>query len=152
MSWRLYGYLVAFAVVTAVSVPFTWPSNRDSFPLSNYPMFSRPRPKPTVTIQYAVGVEPGGARHHLAPEMVANDEVLQARAVLARAVRSGRAAADELCRRIAGRVAGEGGDLDAVSEVRIVTGSHDSVAYLTGRDRIGTERVHATCPVTEQVQ
>lgn len=146
MGWRIHGYAVVLCIVFAVSLPFTWPAKRDSFPLSNYPMFSRPRPNAMVTIQYAVGVTADGARRHLAPEFIANDEVLQARAVLSRAVRGGSRAATELCHRIAGRVAADEA-LGAVIEVRIVTGTHDSVAYLTGRDRVGRERLHVRCPV-----
>lgn len=146
MSTRFHAYLVSAAVLAAVCYPFTWPLYRDSFPLSPYPMFSRKLPEPTVTLQYAVGLEPGGARHHLAPSLVANQEVLQARAVLARTVRAGQQATDALCRTIAGRVARER-DLARVAEVRIVSGTHDAVAYLTGRDTRGKEEVYGRCPV-----
>lgn len=147
MASRLYAYLVSAAVLAAVAYPITWPLSRDSFPLSNYPMFSRPLPEPTVTIQYALGLEPDGKRHHLSPELVANGEVLQARAVLARAVRQGREATQELCRLAASRVARAGGEWAAVTQVEIVTGTHDAVAYLTGENTRGKERVHGRCPV-----
>jgi hypothetical protein len=147
MGSRLYAYLVSAAVLAAVAYPITWPLSRDSFPLSNFPMFSRPLPEPTVTIQYALGLEPGGKRHHLPPKLVANGEVLQARAVLARAVRQGPEATQELCRLAAGRVARAGEPWAAVTEVQIVTGTHDAVAYLTGEDTRGSERLHGRCPV-----
>lgn len=135
-------------MLTAVAYPFTWPRHRDSFPISSYPMFSARLATPMVKLQYAVGTAPSGTRHHLAPELVANDEVLQARAVLARAVARGGKATRVLCERIAGRVAAAGGELARVTEVRIVTGTHDAVDYLSGRDRVGLERVHGRCPVT----
>jgi hypothetical protein len=146
MATRLYAYLVSAVVLAAVCYPFAWPLHRDSFPLSPYPMFSRKLPEPTVTLQYAVGVAPDGTRHHLKPSLVANQEVLQARAVLGRAVSMGQEATRALCRTIAGRVARER-DLAGVTEVRIVTGTHDAVAYLAGRDTRGQERVHGRCPV-----
>jgi hypothetical protein len=147
MASRVYAYLISAAVLAAMAYPFTWPLSRDSFPLSNYPMFSRPLPEPTVTIQYALGLEPDGTRHHLPPRLVANEEVLQARAVLARAVSQGRETTQALCRVMAGRVAEAGGDWAAVTEVRIVTGTHDAVAYLTGANTRGQERLHGRCRV-----
>lgn len=147
MASRAYAYLISAVVLAAVSYPFTWPLHRDSFPLSNYPMFSRPLPEPTVSLQYALGVEPDGTRHHLPPRLVANEEVLQARAVLARAVAHGAEATRSLCRALAARVAGAGAGWARVAEVRIVTGTHDAVAYLTGRNTRGSERVHGRCPV-----
>jgi hypothetical protein len=147
MASRVYAYLVSAAVLAAMAYPVTWPLTRDSFPLSNFPMFSRRLPEPTVTIQYALGLEAGGARHHVPPQLVANREVLQARAVLARAVHQGPEATGALCRVVAGRVAEAGPPWDAVTEVQIVTGTHDAVAYLTGKDTRGRERVHGRCRV-----
>jgi hypothetical protein len=147
--WRLYGYAVIVVILGATVYPVSWPLGRDSFPLSSYPMFSRRLPTAGMTVQYAIGVDAGGGRHHLAPELIANDEVLQARAVLAHAVGRGRAGVDALCTHIAGRVA-RTKRLRHVIEVRIVTGNHDAVAYLTGRDRVGKERLHGRCPIQRQ--
>lgn len=147
MASRAYAYLVSVSVLAAMAYPFTWPLSRDSFPLSNFPMFSRRFPEPILTLQYAVGLAADGERHHLPPELVANGEVLQARAVLARAVRQGPQATAALCRLAADRVARAGGSWAEVTEVQIVTGKHDAVAYLTGADTRGDERVHERCPV-----
>lgn len=149
MASRAYAYVVIAVVLAAVSYPFTWPLSRDSFPISNYPMFSRRLPEPTVTLQYALGLEPDGTRHHLPPRLVANEEVLQARATLARAVSQGQGATRALCRSIAERVARHD-DFTAVTEVRIVSGTHDAVAYLTGRDTSGREDVYGRCKVARE--
>lgn len=146
MTDRLYAYVVSAVLIGVVAYPFSWEPYEDSFPLSSYPMFSRRLPTPQVKISYALGIEPDGSRHHLEPELVANEEVLQARAVLSRAVGAGKGEASKLCSKIAGRVAGRGGLRD-VTTVRVVTGTHDAVEFLTGGDRIGVEKVHATCPV-----
>lgn len=74
MASRVWAYLASALLIGAMCVPFSWPLHRDSFPLSNYPMFSRPLPDPSVTITYALGIEPGGARHHLPPKLVANED------------------------------------------------------------------------------
>lgn len=149
MAWRIFGYLVFATVAVAVAYPLTWPRGRDSFPLSSYPMFSRKLPTAEFSLRYAIGVSADGTRHHLAPELVANEEVLQASAVLSRAVRGGKRAVAQLCRHIARRVSADN-DLADVDHVRIVTGRHDAVAYLTGRDRVGKEKLHGQCKVARE--
>lgn len=148
MVGRVYAYLVIAVILAATIYPITWPLSRDSFPLSNYPMFSRPLPEPTVVVPYAVGVERDGTRYHIPPELVANAEVLQARAVLRTALIRGQATTDALCRRIAERVAkSDNPDWARVIEIRVVIGTHDAVAYLTGTDTEGSEDIHGFCPV-----
>ena len=146
MGERFYAYVVSAVLIGAVAYPFAWQSREDSFPLSTYPMFSGRMATPEVSIPYALGIEANGKRHHLQPDLVANDEVLQARAVLERAVAGGSAEAGRLCSSIARRVA-KRNSLRDVTMVRVVTGRHDAVAYLTGKDRTGAESVHAMCPV-----
>ena len=78
----------------------------DSFPLSNYPMFTH-NPKDTTGIERAVGITAGGAEVRLSPELSGGTvEVIHAAQTLTNAVRRGEA--DELCTEIAGRVAGLG--------------------------------------------
>lgn len=148
MAERVYAYVVSVAILAAMLLPLAWdPMRDDSFPLSPYPMFSRPKPDPRVTVTYAVGITGGDGRPWLEPEVViGNKEVLQARATIARARQGGEPALRELCRSTAARVAGRG-ELGEVTEVAIVTGSHDAVAYLTGRDRVGREDIHVRCAV-----
>lgn len=141
----LWGALVSVAITFATLWPLTWDKGRDSFPLSSYPMFARKQVSKSVHLSYAVGINSAGERTPLAPELVANSEVLQARAALSRAVRS-PAKTKALCKSIAARVAAAD-DYAAITEVRIVTGLHDSVAYLRG-DTGGRERVRASCEVS----
>ena len=141
---RLFGYLVCVLVLAATLWPLTWPRGRDSFPLSSYPMFSRKLPTATFSSQYTVAVDGDGGRHHLPPEMIANEEVLQASVVLRRAVHTRRAG--PLCREVARRVAASSRFRQA-TVVKIVTGRHDAVAYLRGSDRVGDEKVHARCAI-----
>jgi hypothetical protein len=133
-------------VLACVLLPLGWTRTADSFPLSNYPMFARDRRSARVHAIYAVAVDPDGERRWVAPELVANREVLQARAVLERAAMGRERALDGLCRSIAGRVAGRGGALAGASEVRIVRGSHDALAYFD-RGQLGREKLLASCPV-----
>jgi hypothetical protein len=143
---RTAAYLVIAVVLAAVLLPLRWPQDRDSFPLSNYPMFARGRRSPELKLVYAVAIGPEDRRTYVPPELVANREVLQARAVLARAASRGVRAGRELCESIARRVAAARGALAGAGEIRIVRGRHDSVRYFeTGE--LGAERVLARCQV-----
>ncbi len=144
MGTRLYAYLVSIVVMGAVAWPLTWKRGEDSFPLSSYPMFARAREDATIEVQYAVGVTADGQRRSIEPALLGTREVLQARSMIATAVAQGASATKALCQRIAEAAATAGSPL---VEIRIVTGTHDAIAYLTGRDRAGAERIHGLCRV-----
>ena len=142
----MWAYAVSAVVLAAVLVPLTWKEGRDSFPLSSYPMFAHNRRSAELRAVYAVALEEGGARHYVPPELVANREVLQSRAVLERAVGQGKKGAQALCQEIAGRVRGADGAIARASLVRVVRGTHDALRYFdTGE--LGEERVVAECQV-----
>ena len=107
-------------------------------------MFARRR-LTTLTMSYPLGEGAGGERIVLAPGLVGTGEVLQAMRVIERAVSGGKPAMDKLCARIAGRVASES-EYAGVTAVRIVTGTHDAVEYLS-RDRVGRELERTRCTV-----
>jgi hypothetical protein len=142
---RLFALVVSAVVLACVLVPLSWSRARDSFPLSNYPMFARGRRSATLNAVYAVAYDADGGRHWVAPRLVGSREVLQARALLERAARRRKTAA-ALCRSIAARVAGQGGELAGAVELRIVRGKHDPIAYFDS-GALGSERNVATCPV-----
>ncbi len=104
-SWtdRVGGYgLAAVSVALTLAVPLL-PHARDSFPLSTYPMFSRPRGELTIASLRARG--PGGGRLPVEPRDIGSAEVLQAKAIVDAAVRGGDRTRQELCRRVAQRLA-----------------------------------------------
>jgi len=116
--------------------------DRDSFPLSTFPMFASARTS-SETVDTAVAV--AGARvWRLDPERIAGtDEVILAAATVSDAINAGHA--DRLCGEIATRVA-RSGPADA-SDIEVVTERYDALEWFAGR-RIPLERiVHARCPV-----
>lgn len=147
MSGRAVIYAFIALILGATIEPVLRDPWDDSFPLSTYPMFSGGKPTPSITLRYAIALDATGERRHVPPDLVANGEVLQARAVIARAIDKGRDSANDLCRHIAGRIAARGGEWRPITEVRLVTGTFDAVEYLTGRDRVGAERLHVGCEV-----
>jgi hypothetical protein len=141
LHYALLGALALVVVSPALATP-----PKDGFPLSTYPMFSTNKdPKTSVDQAVAVGLDKGVTV--LGPGFVGTDEVLQARATIARAVRGGGSTTKALCEEIASRVARDDALGDAIQvEIRNVT--HDSIAYFAGGNREPSSvRVHARCSI-----
>lgn len=127
------------AIVTVVGVvPLAL--DRDSFPLSNYPMFSSRRSS-TETVDTAILVDASGGVTRIAPRDIAGtDEVILAAVTVSEALRD--ATADLLCLDIIGRLGirvPEGG------EVRIVTETFDAIEWYRGDRTPLSTVVHADC-------
>ena len=117
--------------------------DRDSLPLSTFPMFSADIDS-TQSVATAAGVTAAGTPRRLTPELIATTSVVnQAVAVVGDAITSGRA--DALCADIAGRVARDGPP-DAVA-VEVVTETYDAPAWFDGDRQPVARQVHARCEV-----
>jgi hypothetical protein len=141
---RTRAVIVSVILVGATLAPIVRTATHDSFPLSTYPMFALRRPS-TLTLDYAIGLTERGDRRPLAPELVGTGEVLQAGAIVNDAVNAGPKALAPLCTQIAAAVARDH-DLDDVTTVRIVTGTHDAIEFLL-RDTLGRESQRWQCRV-----
>jgi hypothetical protein len=132
---------VCLVVVGAVPVVL----DRDSFPLSTFPMFASRRTS-SETVDTAVAVS-GDRVWRLDPERIAaTDEVILAAATVSNAIYSGHGA--RLCEEIARRVA-SAGPREATG-VEVVTERYDAVKWFAG-ERTPLERVvHARCLVPER--
>lgn len=140
---RLFAAIISIVMIAATVEPVLRKPWEDSFPLSPYAMFAFKRPT-KLTMDYAFGVTATGERRTLTPRIVGSAEVLQALTVIQRARAKNELPA--LCTTIASRVA----DLDRyadVTEIRIVSGTHDAVDYLV-RHVEGPEVIRTTCRVT----
>ena len=134
----------SLALIAATLSPLLRNPSDDGFPLSTYPMFATRR-LTTLTMSYALGEGAAGERIILAPELLGTGEVLQAMRVIERAVGGGKPGMEKLCGQIAARIATDPA-YAAVRDVRIVTGTHEAVDYLS-RDRVGKERERVRCTV-----
>lgn len=133
-------YAAAFLAVALVVAPAARGFDRDSFPLSSYPMFAGDTER-TTSVDVAVGLRADGSRVRLSPEVVGgNDEVVLASGALRDAIRAGGATLDAFCRRVAARAADEG-----LVEIRIATERHDAVTYWDGDGEPRDEIVHTEC-------
>ncbi len=139
--WRAAS--VAVVAVVAVLFPLARGLTRDSFPLSNYPMFTH-NPRDLTGFQRALGVTAGGEEVVLSPQLAGGTvEVIHAAQTIATALRQGRGA--ELCAEIAARVAESG---SPAVEVLVVTDRFDIIDGLRADDPQAVDRdVHVACEV-----
>ncbi len=133
-AWTAAGIVVVVIGIVPLAL------DRDSFPLSTFPMFSAAIDQ-TQSIDTAVGVRTDGTVVRLSPAQIAGTTVVnQAASVVSSAIAGGRAPA--LCAEIAARLAAP----DAAT-VEVVTERYDAVGWFNG-DRTPVDRVvHAECPV-----
>lgn len=109
--------------------------DRDSYPLSTYPMFSSRR-STKEAVDTAVLVA-GNSVRRLTPDQIAGtDEVIIAAQTVSKAIRRGDA--DALCLEIARRV-------DTTGVIEVVTERFDAVAWYEGEREPLDRVVHATC-------
>ncbi|HWO10274.1 MAG TPA: hypothetical protein VNN80_12360 [Polyangiaceae bacterium] len=121
----LTGVSVGLGLTLAVLSPLT-AMDEDSFPISSYPMFARPRGQPTL---YAVvGRAADGSEVRLPASVVASSEPLQTKVLIQRSVEQGPDAMLALCRSVAERVA-EGPE--RLRSVEIVRRRYDPIEYFT---------------------
>jgi hypothetical protein len=140
---RRLGVVVGSAVVLGAMLwPAVSPSELDSLPMSNYPMFARPRSQVT-SFRSAVLIDAAGRERRLDPsEVSGTDQPMQAAMTLRRSIRD--RTADALCGEIAVDLAVDG---ERAGTVQIVTERYDTIAWFRGdRDPLARE-VHAECRV-----
>jgi hypothetical protein len=153
---RTYAYSFSLLVITAVMAPALIEPPRDDFPLSTYPMFSRPMREARAELPAAFAVLADGTRQRVPPALVTSSDVLQALVSLRQAVRAGPHASRALCAGIAARLSESAGIWRDARQVEIVTQTLDAIQYFAGaardegsgaqRDHAGTV-VHARCTV-----
>lgn len=127
---------VATVVVVIGVVPLIL--DRDSYPLSTYPMFSSNRTT-REPVDTAVLIRADGRESTLSPLVIAGtDEPIIATVTVGNAVASGTA--DELCSDISRRL-----EPGTDGRIEVITVVYDALDWFAGRrDPVG-RRVHATC-------
>jgi len=139
MGTRRRQMIAVLAIALVAALVWPAPAGRDSFPLSNYPMFAAARPTET-SFRTAVGVDATGEYLRLSPpDIGGTDQVIQAAATIRQAIEDD--AADVLCDEIAERISGR------AIVVEVVTERYDTIAWFDGRTEPIDRRVHASCLV-----
>ncbi|MEO5842551.1 MAG: hypothetical protein ABIQ73_03970 [Acidimicrobiales bacterium] len=145
---RGWAYVVSVAALALVFSPVLRPSQRDSYPLSTYPMFSYDRGRQSA-LPTAVGVTVEGQLRRLSPELISGGyEPVRAFATVEASIDNGDTA--DLCREIAERTVKS--RADEFVAIEVVTEVHDVVAWFEGDKEPSQRIVHARCPlVTDPV-
>jgi hypothetical protein len=142
---RVRAYVVGAVMVLLVALPFTWASQHDSFPLSNYPMFSFPRHR-VEDLSSVVVQMPDGEIKRLSSQLISGgSETTLAAVTVINAINHGEGGTSELCDQVAQRL--EGKPELAGGEVLVVTERWDVVDYLQGGRTPEDRTVYAQCPV-----
>ncbi len=141
LSRRTRGVLT-LAVIGVLVAPVAL--DRDSFPLSTYPMYSSARGSES-TLVTAYGIRADGSTRELTPTLIGDsDDPLVVVGRLRAALAAGRG--DVRCAEIAGRVEARSAHLDVVV-IEIVSERHDTVARTLGEDSLVEREVRSTCEV-----
>jgi hypothetical protein len=128
--------LTAVVVLVVVSPAIR---DRDSFPLSTYPVYASARSE-VVSLSTAIGVTADGDVHRLSLDAIARtDDPLVAESAVDDAIDAGRA--DALCAAIAARTP------DRFTHVEVVEERHDVIAHVVDGDGLVDRTVHARCEV-----
>ena len=106
--------------LAALAWPAVDPTPGDSLPVSNYPMFARPRPAESRFPVVLLGESEASSRRLDPRQISGTDQPMQAAMTVGQAVRNG--SADELCAEIAAA-------LDELGSVWIVTDTYDAIAW-----------------------
>jgi len=140
--------LAAYGIGLSLAVATAWPGfgdpTDDSYPLSTYPMFARPRDKPWL--DFVEAVDRSGAMTRVGPSLLGSDEVMQAVATVKRAVAAGPDGVGRLCASVAERIAHDP-ESHALVEVRVVGARFDPLAYFTTGPAPEQKVEHARCTV-----
>jgi hypothetical protein len=132
---------VTAAVVGALVAPVVL--DRDSFPLSTYPMYSRTRGD-TLTLATAQAVDAAGEISRLTLDVIGDsDDPLIVAGELRDAIGDGRSA--QRCEEIAARAVDWSGLAPGTLGIEVVTERHDVVVRVGGGDSLLERTVHASC-------
>ena len=138
---RAWAYVVSVAALALVFSPVLRPDQRDSYPLSTYPMFSYDRGRESA-LPTAVGVTVEGQARRLTPELISGGyEPVRAFATVGASIAKGDTA--DLCREIAERTVKS--RATNVIAIEVVTEVHDVVAWFEGDKEPSQRIVHARC-------
>jgi hypothetical protein len=136
--------LITAVVLAVLLLPVI--GDRDSFPLSTYPMYAFERPD-VVAFPTAVGVDGEGVRHRLDLDLIGeSDDPLIVASLVRQAVRTGGDAATTLCIEIAARAVHR---QLGFATIEVVTERHDVVARATDEPSLVSSDRHASCALEQ---
>lgn len=143
---RERAWAIGFGTTLLVLVFLPLVTREDSFPLSDYPMFSSHRENAAARVTHVVAHSRVGNHRPVPPRMLGTKEIMQAHQTALVAAKDPATAAD-LCARVAANVADEGEAWSDVDRLELRVDRYDAVAYWQGEHTPLRSRVYASCPV-----
>jgi hypothetical protein len=142
------GVLVSVVLTFLVLRPAFLDPRQDSFPLSTFPMFSRPKPDAGLVLTQVLAVLPDGSRQPLPPKLATgNEEVIQTLRMIRDQVYSGKKRAAVFCEDVAARVRESSNEPWSKAVAIEVARSHfDTVEYFETGPKPITRKVLVRCP------
>lgn len=147
---KAWAHVLAIGLILAIVAPIHKQlrgSRGDSFPLSWYPMFSRPRPA-LQPVTYMLGITASGDRHVVHTKHSVRGAMNRARRQLTRLAHKPRTA-QTLCDKVAARFAKRRrGTMSEVVQIWLVQGKFDLDSYFADQHKAPvSERIKWACQV-----
>ena len=141
---RLPALLFGLGLIAATAWPMFRDPPQDSFPLSNFPMFSSVRGESWIHV--VMGFDEAGVGRPIPPRLIGSLEVMQAAETIRKAV--ARKQSPTLCARVAERVA-EHPDYGDIVRLEVQSRRFEPRTYFVSEaGRVPSKvRVQARCPV-----
>lgn len=146
-SERAKGYAVTIVLCLATALPLLGLREKDSFPISTYPMFATPRGE--AKLYRLVAVLGEGTVRPIPPELVAGAELLEAKSRITRAARAGAKARRALCERVAAALV-TSPDFASASAVELEEARYDALAYFEGIRAPKARKTLTRCAVASE--
>lgn len=143
---RERAWALGFGTALLVLVLLPLATRSDSFPLSDYPMFSRHREDASARVTHVVAHSRAGNHRPVPPRMLGTKEIMQAHQTALVAAKDAETAAD-LCARVAANVADAGDAWSDVDRLELRADRYDAVAYWQGEREPMRSHVYASCAV-----
>lgn len=138
----LWAYGVSVVLIALAGYPGVAEKPRDSYPFSNYPMFSKARSE-NLRVKHVVAMTKGGDVRPVPPDLVVSDEVMQAKVTIRNAIRR-KGEASKLCVKVAESIRAEP-DWSDMTWVKVRTDTYNVLDWAEGRRDPKASKVHATC-------
>ena len=148
-SERFFAAGFGLILLGAVIYPAAQDPPVDSFPLSNYPMFSKARHTKAVELPHVIAFDDAGGGRPVPPQMLGSVEVMQALRTIEISVNRGPTAADELCRRTAAIVRDTGGSWSNVVRLEVRVDVFDAIEYFEKSRTPKAAHTYAECTIEE---
>ena len=151
-SERIFAAVFGVGLLGAVVSPVFGDPPKDSFPLSNYPMFAKARHTEAVRLPHVIAFDASGAGRPVPPPILGSVEVMQALRTVQMTINRGPTAAEELCGRTAEVLRETGGEWTDVVRLEVRVDVFDAIEYFESSRAPSAAQTYAACTLQGEAQ